>query len=224
MNKDAYENEDWDQQFRDSKEVGIDTWIIQYSQQFTGNHDETNVSFYKNTNLPWVQVKCDIIDKMFEAAERNGMKIILGLYPGDYSKTDPTDPTKYNINAERNKMLFDEVYEQFGNNPCLVGWYITEEFHDGSYPVGWQQEPALSMLAKYLEGVASYIRLNPISQYLLLLLYGEVCRLIFVDNGSDVFSNRLRILTIFIYKILVAVVWLTLMWICLTGMLKLKSL
>jgi exo-beta-1,3-glucanase (GH17 family) len=95
---------------------------------------------------------------MFEAAERNGMKIILGLYPGDYSKTDPTDPTKYNINAERNKMLFDEVYEQFGNNPCLVGWYITEEFHDGSYPVGWQQEPALSMLAKYLEGVASYIK------------------------------------------------------------------
>ena len=49
-------------------------------------------------------------------------------------------------------------------------------------------------------------------------------RLIFVDNGSDVFSNRLRILTIFIYKILVAVVWLTLMWICLTGMLKLKKL
>jgi len=158
LNKDAYENEDWDQQFKDSKEVGIDTWIIQYSQQFTGNHDETNVSFYKNTNLPWVQVKCDIIDKMFEAAERNGMKIILGLYPGDYSKTDPTDPTKYNINTERNKMLFDEVYEQFGNNPCLVGWYITEEFHDGSYPVGWQQEPALSMLAKYLEGVASYIK------------------------------------------------------------------
>lgn len=67
------------------------------------------------------QVKCDIIDKMFEAAERNGMNIILGLYPGDYSKTNTADPTKYNTNLERNKMLFDEVYEQFGNNPCLVG-------------------------------------------------------------------------------------------------------
>ena len=158
LNKEAYENEDWDQQFQDSRAVGIDTWIIQYSEQFTGNDDDTNVSFYKNTNLPWVQVKCDIIDKMFEAAERNGMNIILGLYPGDYSKTNTADPTKYNTNLERNKMLFDEVYEQFGNNPCLVGWYITEEFHDGSYPVGWQQEPALSMLAKYLEGVASYIK------------------------------------------------------------------
>ena len=39
-----------------------------------------------------------------------------------------------------------------------MGWYITEEFHDGSYPVGWQQEPELAMLAKYLEGVASYIK------------------------------------------------------------------
>ena len=83
LNKEAYENEDWDQQFKDSRAIGLDTWIIQYSEQFTGNDDDTNVSFYKNTNLPWVQVKCDIIDKMFEAADRNGMKIILGLYPGD---------------------------------------------------------------------------------------------------------------------------------------------
>lgn len=158
LNKDAYENEDWDQQFQDSRAVGIDTWIIQYSEQFTGSDDATNVSFYKNTNLPWVQVKCDIIDEMFEAAERNGMKLILGLYPGDYSKTNLRDPKKYNINTTRNKRLFDEVYEQFGNHPCLVGWYITEEFHDGSYPVGWQQEPELAMLAKYLEGVASYIK------------------------------------------------------------------
>lgn len=158
LNKDAYVNEDWDQQFKDSRAIGIDTWIIQYAQQFTGNDETTNVSFYKNTNLPWVTEKCDFIDKMFEAAERNGMKLILGLYPGDYSKTDSTDPTRYDINLQRNKQLFDEAFEQFGNHPCLAGWYITEEFHDGSYPVGWQQEPALSMLAQYLEGVASYIK------------------------------------------------------------------
>jgi len=158
LNKDAYENENWDQQFKDSKAIGLDTWIIQYAQQFTGADETTNISFYKNTNLPWVTVKCDIIDKMFEAAERNGMKLILGLYPGDYSKTNTNDPTKYDSNLQRNKMLFDEVYEQFGNHPCLAGWYITEEFHDGSYPVGWQQEPALSLLAQYLEGVASYIK------------------------------------------------------------------
>lgn len=86
------------------------------------------------------------------------MKLILGLYPGDYSKTDSSDPTRYEINLQRNKLLFDEVFAQFGNHSCLAGWYITEEFHDGSYPVGWQQEPALSMLAQYLQGVAAYIK------------------------------------------------------------------
>ena len=158
LNKDAYAGEDWDQQFKDSRAIGIDTWIIQYAQQFTGDDETTNVSFYKNTNLPWVTEKCDFIDKMFEAAERNGMKLILGLYPGDYSKTNSADPTKYESNLQRNKLLFDEVFAQFGNHPCLAGWYITEEFHDGSYPVGWQQEPALSMLAQYLQGVAAYIK------------------------------------------------------------------
>ena len=153
----AYVNEDWDKQFQDSRAIGIDTWIIQYAEQFTDG-ENTSISFYKNTNMPWITEKYDFVDQMFEAAERNGIKLIVGLYPGDYSKTNTASPEKYNLNLERNKMVFDELYEQFGNHPCLEGWYITEEFHDGSYPVGWQQEPSLSMLAKYLEGVASYIK------------------------------------------------------------------
>lgn len=158
LNKPAYDHTDWDQEFEDSRAVGINTWIIQYSEQFTGSVDQTNVSFYQHTNLPWVTQKCDYIDQMFAAAERHGMKIILGLYPGDYSKTNTADPAPYNKNLERNKKLFDEVYALFGNHPALAGWYITEEFHDGSFPVGWQQEPALSMLANYLENVAVYIK------------------------------------------------------------------
>lgn len=153
----VYKNEDWDQQFKDSRAIGIDTWIVQYAEQYTDG-ENTSISFYKNTSVPWVTKKYDMIDKMFEAAQRNGMKLIIGLYPGDYSKTNTASPDKYNLNLERNKMVFDELYNQFGSNSCLVGWYITEEFHDGSYPVGWQQEPALSMLANYLESVASYVK------------------------------------------------------------------
>lgn len=156
LNK-VYQTEDWDQQFKDSKAIGIDTWIIQYLEQFSDG-ENTSISFYANTNMPWITEKYDIVDKMFEAAERNGIKLIVGLYPGDYSKTNTSSPDKYDFNLKRNKMVFDEVYEQFGNHPSLAGWYITEEFHDGSYPVGWQQEPALSLLANYLEGVAAYIK------------------------------------------------------------------
>lgn len=152
-----YANEDWDEEFKNSLEIGIDTWIIQYAGQFTDGVN-TAVSFYKNTEAPWITEKYDIIDRMFAASGRTGMKLIVGLYPGDYSKTDSTDPERYNFNLERDKFVFDELFEQYGKHPNLAGWYITEEFHDGSYPVGWQQEPALSLLANYLENVAAYIK------------------------------------------------------------------
>lgn len=156
LNVGAYDKTDWDQEFKDSKAIGIDTWIVQYAQQYTDNHSATGTSFYKNTELNWVTTKLDYLDKMFEAAARNDFKIVLGLYPGVYSKVDNTEDKPYRLNMNRNKALFDEVYEQFGSNPCLAGWYITEEFHDGM--TGWQQEPALSKLAGYLEGLSSYIK------------------------------------------------------------------
>ena len=88
-------------------------------------------------------------------------------------------------------MVFDEVYEQFGNHPCLEGWYITEEFHDGSYPVGW----------------LLILRPNRISPFLSLRLYGEVCRPIFAGNGLDGSSLRRPILIIYTFRILADAVW-----------------
>ena len=137
--------------------MGIDTWIIQYAEGFNDRTNEKS-SFYSPTNLPWVTKQYDIMNRMFDAAERNGMKLIVGLYPGDYSKEDTTKPEQYEFLVERNKQVFDELFALWGNHPSLAGWYITEEFHDGSYPVGWQQEPALSMLANYLQTVAAYVK------------------------------------------------------------------
>lgn len=153
----VYEKTDWDKEFQASKEIGIDTWIIQYSEGFNDRLND-KVSFYSPTNLPWVTKTYDIMNRMFDAAQRNEMKLIVGLYPGDYSKTNTADPEPYQLLIERNKLLFDEVFALWGNHPCLAGWYITEEFHDGSFPVGWQQEPALSLLANYLQTVAAYVK------------------------------------------------------------------
>ncbi len=153
----VYKETNWDEEFKASREVGIDTWIIQYAEGFNDRTNEKS-SFYSPTNLPWVTKQYDIMNRMFDAAERNGMKLIVGLYPGDYSKEDTTKPEQYEFLVERNKQVFDELFALWGNHPSLAGWYITEEFHDGSYPVGWQQEPALSMLANYLQTVAAYVK------------------------------------------------------------------
>ena len=71
--------------------MGIDTWIIQYAEGFNDRTEEKS-SFYSPTNLQWVTNQYDIMNRMFDAAERNGMKLIVGLYPGDYSKEDTTKP------------------------------------------------------------------------------------------------------------------------------------
>lgn len=178
----VYKDTDWDKEFKASLEVGIDTWIIQYAEGFNDRIEE-KTSFYSPTSLPWVTKQYDIMNRMFEAAERNGMKLIVGLYPGDYSKRDTTRPEQYDFLVERNKLVFDELFAFWGNHPNLAGWYITEEFHDGSYPVGWQQEPALSMLADYLQTVAAYVKSKSPKEICIARLYGEECLLIFVENG-----------------------------------------
>lgn len=158
LDRNTYRDTDWDEQFKDSKAIGIDTWIIQYAQQWVAATDNPDISFYKHTRLPWIKESCDYIDRMFAAAGRQGMKLILGLYPGEYN-SNKADPVPYAWNLERNKLLFDEINAQFGSHPCLEGWYITEEFHDGSWPSGaWLFEPALSMLASYMQTLATYIK------------------------------------------------------------------
>lgn len=153
----VYVDKNWDEDFKASKAIGIDTWIIQYAELFDDRVTD-KVSFYSPTTLSWVGKQYDIINQMFDAASRQEINLILGLYPGDYSRKNTNDPAQYDFLYQRNKQVFDELYQLFGKHPNLAGWYITEEFHDGSFPVGWQQEPALSLLAQYLQKIAAYVK------------------------------------------------------------------
>ena len=151
----VYEHEDWDADFKACKEANINTWIIQYSQGFG---TENEVSWYTGTKAPWNKIQYSIVDDMVAAAERQGFKLIFGLFGGDYVGSK-SDPEVYNGLYEKNKLVADEIYEKFGSSPCFAGWYITEEFHDGAYPDGgWQKNPARDLLADYLQRVAAYCK------------------------------------------------------------------
>ncbi len=154
---DVYQHEDWRAAFRACKEVKIDTWIIQYSH---GYGSQNNISWYSNSNASWNTVKYPIIDSMVAAAEDVGFKLIFGLYGGDYGTNIGTSTVYDNLFA-RNKVVVDELFDKFGNSPSFAGWYITEEFHDGTYPVGWHKDPARSLLAGYLQRVAAYAKSKP---------------------------------------------------------------
>ena len=154
----VYQNTDWDEAFTACKEAGIDTWIIQYS---VGFGVENNVSWYSDSQAEWVTTEYSIIDEMVEAAERCGFNLILGMFGGDYSKVNTEDQSVYDELLRKNKIVADELYEKFGDSPCFAGWYITEEFHDGTYPVGWHADKARQCLANYLQGVAEYVKSFP---------------------------------------------------------------
>ncbi|WEK35635.1 MAG: DUF4434 domain-containing protein [Candidatus Pseudobacter hemicellulosilyticus] len=150
----SYAQEDWRAAFRACKEVNIDTWIIQYSH---GYGSQNNISWYSNTAASWNTVEYPIIDSMVAAAEETGFKLIFGLYGGDYG-TDISNASVYNNLYERNKIVLDELYDKFAASPSFAGWYITEEFHDGTYPVGWHKDPARGLLANYLQRVAAHAK------------------------------------------------------------------
>lgn len=98
---------------------------------------------------------------MVAAAERQDFKLIFGLNGGDYDNTRLSDPAMYNELLEKNKVVCDELFANFGNSSCFAGWYITEEFHDGRYPAGWQTETPRNLLAEYFQNVASYLKTKP---------------------------------------------------------------
>lgn len=155
---DEYQGENWDAAFKACKEINIDTWIIQYSQ---GYGDQNDVAWYSGSKVPWNRTEIPIIDEMVKAAERQNFKLVFGLYGGEYA-SDKNDPEGYNLLYDRNRQVIDEIYAKFCGSKCFAGWYITEEFHDGSYPDGcWQGDVARGLLADYLQRVAKYCKSKP---------------------------------------------------------------
>ena len=153
----TYADADWDKIFSAGKRVGITTWFLQYC---VGHKKFEHCAYYKNCSLPWITERYDIVDKMFEAAERLSCKIVVGPYFQYWGDTDITQRTRYAEMLTNNKLVIDELAANFGSSPAFAGWYIADEFHDGSARVNanWYPQAATEQLAWYLEENASYMK------------------------------------------------------------------
>ncbi len=149
---------DWSSLFDEYLEVGIDTLIVQRAALGSKEVDSARF-FYDTQAIPWKYEGFNMIDQIFDAAESSGMKIILGLHGGRYPQ-DKGDASAYDKLYEKNVEIIDDLYEKFGENSSMAGWYICEEFHDGASN-GWWNDNYRTLLAHYQQRVASYAKSKP---------------------------------------------------------------
>ena len=154
---DMYLDTDWESVFTQTREIGIETWIIQFC---IGRKRSWNVSFYKDCSLPWVTRRLDIIDKMFDAAEKYGVKLIVGAsYEPWGSSRDLFNKARYDEVFESNSLVIADIARCFAGSASFAGWYIANEFHDGSLSrYNWWKDTANSLLGDYLERTAAYMK------------------------------------------------------------------
>jgi len=152
----SYVGADWENILTSMKEVGIDTVIIPFALRY---RDDVAISFYSNCKVSFIKTKYAIMDNMFPAAEKLGVKIIVGSILQRYVSGRYDDKTMYETLFENQKPAIDDIASNFGSSPSFAGWYSPDEFHDGcSSATSFVPEKATSCLAWYEEETCKYMK------------------------------------------------------------------
>jgi len=152
----AYAKTDWEKTFRQAMEVGINEWLVQFCIQ-RRKDGKAPLAYFKNCTLPFTEGGIDIVDRMFEAAEKLGVRLVIGSSYESWVTRRLRDPQMYEEICEKNLMVVDELAAKFGDSPAFAGWYIPNEFQDGS-KISFVEEDVTPLLAGYLEKVASHMK------------------------------------------------------------------
>ncbi len=113
--------QEWDQDFKHMKAIGIDTVIMIRSgyRKFI-----TYPSPYLMAKHGCYKPSKDLLDMYLRLADKHGMKFYFGLY--DSGRYWDTGDMSWEV--EDNHYVIDEVWENYGqHHPSFQGWYISGE-------------------------------------------------------------------------------------------------
>jgi hypothetical protein len=112
--------EEWDQDFRHMRSMGIDTVIlIRCGYRKFMTYPSTYLSQRQGCYTPPV----DLVELFLSLADKYGMNFYFGLYDsGVY--WDTGDLTR---EIESNKFVIDEAWARYGHHPSFRGWYLSME-------------------------------------------------------------------------------------------------
>jgi hypothetical protein len=112
--------EEWDQDFRHMRSMGIDTVIlIRCGYRKFMTYPSAYLSQRQGCYTPPV----DLVELFLSLADKYGMNFYFGLYDsGVY--WDTGDLTR---EIESNKFVIDEAWARYGHHPSFRGWYLSME-------------------------------------------------------------------------------------------------
>ena len=153
--------ERWQIQMAKMKQIGIRKIIIQYSIH-------QNKAWYAPSSAPFVQNNEPCLNRIFAAAEKLGMQVVLGLaFSESWHSSDKSLATTYSDLVRNSMAVIDDLYRLFGSIPSFAGWYIPQEIND----YDWQTVMRKKLLFECLQQIAAYAHTKAIRMPVMISPY-----------------------------------------------------
>ncbi|MFH1476230.1 MAG: DUF4434 domain-containing protein [Verrucomicrobiota bacterium] len=108
---------DWRRQFDVMQAMGMDTVVII-------RVGEVDSAMYKSKVMnTTIYEEDDLVELMFNEADRTGLKLYLGLYDTEYH----WQRNDWDAEVAINKRLIEELWDKHKHHKSFYGWYITHE-------------------------------------------------------------------------------------------------
>lgn len=124
--KNDWSQKDWENQFEEMKEIGMNTAII----QFISYKDNT---WFNSANDFTSKKYPDALPRLLAAANTTNMDIFIGLYFDEEYWHNQTNENWLRLHADRCIFVAKEIHEQFGKDRAFKGWYIPHEPEPNAY-------------------------------------------------------------------------------------------
>jgi hypothetical protein len=147
--------EAWKSSLSAMRKLGMDTLIVQWSA-------ENPVAYFNAPQdlLPFPET-CDLLERLFEAAEGGGWSIHLGLRhdPAFWRQLTASDQVLrdyFLVRVSQNERVQKALLQRFGDRPEWTGYYIPEEIDD----LSWRDPDRRRLIQAYVSRMTARLRAN----------------------------------------------------------------
>jgi hypothetical protein len=117
---------DWEDQFQEMKDIGMNIAIIQYIAY-------ADTTWYNSENT-FTTTKCpNALPRLLAAANTKHMDIHIGLYFDEEYWQNQTNVDWLRLHADRCVLIATELNSKFGKDAAFKGWYIPHEPEPNAY-------------------------------------------------------------------------------------------